>query len=138
MHRHIAMLSLAAVGMLLQYGCAFSQNEEAMYPLSSRLIKLTESAEALERYTQPSRSLSDQEFLVQAVEHDPQLLAPFDEYLIKVQRDGHNVNLLVCTQDGRTALLEDLGCTPRVDIHRWQMGNESCTFSMNVEADCTQ
>lgn len=136
MKKHIVNYFLAIFFACMLVGCAKPQ-DEVMYPLASRLLKLTESAEALERFAHPDPALSDEVFLAEAVEHDPQLINPFDDYTLKVLRNGIDVILLVCTKDGQTALLEDFGCTTKLDCHHWKQPNMPCEFSMEIEAACS-
>ena len=55
-----------------------------------------------------------------ATAHDPGLLDPFSEYMLKAVSQNNHAIVLVCTNDGMKALLEDAGCTSKMDMHWWK------------------
>ncbi|WP_323660357.1 hypothetical protein [Pectobacterium versatile] len=130
-------ITLASV--LLLAGCcsASSANQqETMYPLSSALTKLSASVEAETRYGNPG-SATDNALLVAATAHDPALLSPFNHYQMKAKSvEGHSL-ILVCSADGRQALLEDAGCTAKMDKHHWQeKTNPGCNYTIDMAQVC--
>ncbi len=110
-------------------------DEKEMYSLASSLTKLAKSVESTVRYKKPPKGISDQELLKLATKHDPKLLDPFGNYTLKVfSQDRHGI-VLVCTKDGKKGLLEDAGCSAKMDKHLWQ-SSASCKFTLKVGDVC--
>lgn len=110
---------------------------ERMQQLGSALTKLSTAVEATVRYEASSTTLSDTELLQMATQHDPGLLAPFADYLLRVQRTDRHVLLLVCTKSGDTGLLEDAGCTTPMDQHLWSASPPAqCSFTLSIPDIC--
>lgn len=114
-----------------------ADESERMLTLGSALTKLSASAESTERYKGPPKNISDAEFLALATRHDPTLLQPFSGYAVRVLRQERHAVVLVCTGDGTQALLEDAGCTAKLDRHAWKSSPAGpCEFSVRVEDVC--
>jgi hypothetical protein len=109
-----------------------------MYGLASALTKLSAAVESAVGFKDPPVTLSDADLLVFATQHDPALRAPFDSYRLRILRRDPHAAVLVCTSDGRQALLEDAGCSAALDAHRWKDAPPTpCEFTMNVAAVCS-
>jgi len=135
----IARLSLIIVIMLL-FGCASSQawSEKEMNELGSALTKLSSSVESTVRYKGMGADLPDDKLLILSTKHDPGLLEPFQGYTLRVLRQNGHTAVLVCTEDGLAALLEDAGCTARMDQHRWKARPvPPCEFTLDLDRVCT-
>ncbi len=121
-------------------GCAStgqSPNEETMLIKASALTKLSAAAESAVRYKDAPEDLTDRALLQWATSHDPALLAPFSAYTLKVLRQGRHAVVLMCTEDGTIALLEDAGCTAELDRHRWRdTPGAVCGFSIEPRVVC--
>lgn len=121
-------------------GCASvarSPNEEAMLITASALTKLSAAAESAVRYKNAPGELTDRALLEWATTHDPALLAPFSAYTLKVLRQDRHAVVLMCTQDGASALLEDAGCTAQLDRHLWRdTPGAGCGFSIEPRVVC--
>ena len=131
--------TLSVVVLTLLAGCQITRsNDEEMYRLASALTKLSAAAEATVRYENPPAGISEEELLRLATQHDPALLKPFESYFVRVlSRDRHAI-VLVCTKDKGQGLLEDAGCSARLDVHLWQaQPPKSCNFTVKVEEVCT-
>ncbi len=127
----LGLLLLAAIG------CAHSTrpSDKGMQPLAGNLLRLTKAVEFTAHYDPAASALTDEALLNRATQTDPTLLTPFREYVLRArQQDGH-ADLLVCTKDGRTALLEDVGCTEGLDRPAWTEV-APCEFSLSIPAVC--
>jgi hypothetical protein len=127
---------LVLIGLL--NGCALvshQENEEAMYMKASALTKLSAAVEATVRYDSLSSSMSDQELLNLSTEDDPSLLEPFNDYLLKINRDFNHAIVMMCSKNGMQGLLEDAGCTAAMDHHLWQK-QASCVFTLSSDVVC--
>ena len=127
----IALAGCASVATGQTYG------EEEMLISAAAVTKISAAAEASLIYGEPSETLSDAEFLTQSVAHDPGLLAPLSAYQVKAMRQSGHTAILMCSQDGAIALLEDAGCTAAMDRHHWRDDPKSpCVFTMDLAQVC--
>ncbi len=124
-------LSLAA--------CASQPSERDMNHLGSALTKVSAAVDATARYRRSADGLNDAHLLQAATAHDPSLLKPFEGLTVRVLREGRDSAVLVCKANGKTPLLEDSGCTARMDVHRWsQVANDRCEFTLDLKQVCTR
>jgi len=131
-------LVIITYALLLQ-GCASvnknEKNNELMNIKASSLIKLSQAVETTVSIDMPDESMSDEEIFKISTEDDPSLLGPFAGYLLKINREGGHAVILMCNADGSIGLLEDAGCTAKMDEHLWQKKN-SCQFTISVAVLC--
>lgn len=128
------IFSLISV-ILIIYGCAAKSNvnQEKMFTLASALTKLSSSVEATVRYENPDKNLSDEELLEFSTKHDSSLRASFSDYKVKILNENRHAIVLLCTQDGTKALLEDVACTGEMDRHHWQVNEgKPCAFTLST------
>lgn len=129
------ILALAVSSLLA--ACVSAQSERSMNFAASALTKLSASVDATIRFKHPSEALTDAELLRLSVAHDPSLLTPFENFTVRVLRDGRHSVVLVCEANGGKALLEDSGCTAKLDHHHWRnMPGITCEFTLDVKALC--
>jgi hypothetical protein len=125
--------------LALVSACAFTSEPnfaEEMYKRASALTKLSASMEALIRYGNPLARLSEAELLTEGTRHDPALLTNLGDYKIRVLSRGRHAVVLVCSKEGDRALLEDVGCTGKMDVHHWDKDNVPCEFTVAIETVC--
>jgi len=129
----IVMLSLTITGCM-----HYRSNEgESMRPLASALTKLSSETEALVRYGNPPANATDEELLKLATKNDPGFLETFKGYKLHVHSQDKHVIILLCTNDGKRGLQEDLGCTASLDRNLWKEDAAMpCEFSLSVELGC--
>jgi hypothetical protein len=131
---------IIVVVVLLLSGCACAQVrlETKMNELGSALTKLSSAVESTVRYKEMGADLPDDKLLILSTKHDPGLLEPFHGYTLRVLRQNGHTAVLVCTEDGLAALLEDAGCTARMDQHHWKaQPAPSCEFTLDLDMVCT-
>lgn len=118
-------------------GCTTTPDPNQMNRLASALTKLSAAVDANVRYDDiPPHTTSDA-ILSKSTADDPDLLTPFKGYRLQVFRDGMSTLVLVCDSNEKTALLEDAGCTAKMDSHRWSATtNTSCQPSLDLKAVC--
>ena len=132
-------LSLISIVFLFFFGCASSNafSEREMNELGAALIKLSSAVESGVRYKGIEETLSDKEILALSTTHDPSLLDPFLDYKLRVKVQNKHAAVLVCSENGSKALLEDAGCTARMELHRWKEQPLSpCEFSLDLNKVC--
>lgn len=126
------------LSVVLLASCATQPNEQEMNHLASALTKLSAAVDVTVRYRAPAESLSESELLLAATAQNPQLMKPFEGMKVRVLRRGRDSAVLVCQADGK-ALLEDAGCTAKLDLHRWSAtGSDRCEFTLDVSKVCAR
>ena len=61
---------------------------------------------------------------------DPSLCNAFGNNMLFAKVVDGNVVLLLCTPDGKRALVEDIACTPKPDYKAWAEKKASCEFTV--------
>ena len=111
-----------------------ANDAEDMSSLAASLTKLTKAVEAKVRYDSQAAGMKDQELLQFATQHNPKLLDPFSEYQLKAVGQYNHAVVLVCSEDGKKALLEDGACTAKMDNYWWgnKNPNRPCEISQEL------
>lgn len=135
-------MKLAVIAVLLLAGCTTlapdrHYSEQEMLSAAAALGKVSAAAEANLRYGTSAEMQSDADFLAESIAHDPELLKPLAGYQIKPLRQNGHAVILLCSEDGKTALLEDAGCSAAIDRQRWKDDPPSrCAFSIDPAQTC--
>lgn len=120
-------------------GCcaAQAQDEGKMQRLGSALSQLSPAVEAVVCCDPEEGGLSDKGVFERATTDNPKRLAPFAHYTLLLKRQGKHSAVLVCTPDGKTALLEDAGCTFKMEVHHWRdRPGAPCEFTLDLAKVC--
>ena len=120
-------------------GCAttpYAPGESEMLRRASAMTKLSAAMEAYVRFGNPAPSATSPELLAEGTAHDPTLLNNMGTYTIKVLARERHAVVLMCTQTGERALLEDAGCTGPLETHHWKQAGQPCDFTVDVAAVC--
>jgi hypothetical protein len=126
--------------LVLLSACAWTRqaiDPDEMYQRASALTKLSAAMEAHIRYGHPLASATEAQLLEEGTRHDPALLSNLGDYKLRVLSQDRHAVVLMCTRDGGRALLEDAGCTGKMDVHHWQQANVPCEFSVPVATVCS-
>ena len=127
----------AAAAVLLAVGCAWAQPDDAaMFPLASAVTKL---ARAIDAYIASASPLpADTATLIEAATaHDPALREPFAGHHLSIAVDGRGSSVLVCSADRQQALIEDAGCTARLERQAWRESPPPpCRHTLDVATAC--
>jgi hypothetical protein len=117
--------------------CSFSgaQERRQMDTLGPMVTKLAKMMESYIRYGPPRAGASEQELFAEGTRDDPTLLNQFSQYKLKLLSHDRHAVVLVCTRDGRQALLEDAGCTADIEAPHWKT-RSACEFTVNVSQVC--
>ncbi len=103
--------------------------------LSTSMVNLSASVDTYFSTLLSAPTEGDADILTKATSHDPDLLAPeFKSYLLKVSYQNTHAVLLLCSKAGNAALMEDAGCSARLD--RQVTGSSPCEFTLKVSMDC--
>ena len=129
----------AVLTVCLLAACATRPTEQEMNYLASALTKVSAAVDATVRYRRSADGLAEAELLRLSTAHDPALMKPFGGLTVRVLRDGRDSAVLVCEPQAGKALLEDAGCTAKLDQHRWNSGGtDRCEFTLDVKKVCAQ
>jgi len=125
---------LLGLGLGVQ-ACAYSTAE--MGEKAAALDKLTRKVDAYQAEFGIAPSMSEQDLLYTAVGRDSDLLRTLAGDQVHVTIINGNAVLLLCTGDGRYALLEDSACTPRFDRHLWRDNPKApCRYTITEQNVC--
>ncbi len=123
--------------LLVGCACAQAQSEAEMNELGSALTKVSSAVESTVHYKKLGTALKDDALLTLATRHDPALLAPFQGYMLRAEQGAGHAAVLMCTSDGRFALLEDASCTAKMEKHLWRAQPPlPCAFTLNLDEVC--
>lgn len=129
----------AAIAITALGACASPPTEREMNYMASALTKVSAAVDATVRYSSPGESLSAEQLLQLSTAHDADLMKPFEGFNVRVLRSGEDSAVLVCRKDDGAALLEDAGCTARLDRHRWNSGGDDrCQFTLDLKTICAR
>ena len=118
-------------------GCATSQTERELNFTASALTKVSAAVDSTVRYTQVLEQATSSELLALSTSHDPALMEPFKNFKVLARRAGPHSEVLVCEADGSKGLLDDSGCTAKLDKHLWRDSPTAlCEFTLDLEALC--
>lgn len=123
------------VSMLI-VGCSASNpyNDEKMYDLASQFKDLSQTVDGAIKFGEVTVETGQQALERVSVEQ-PDKVAPFAEYVIKVELQGDNAVLLLCGDN--IALIEDAGCNAVLDKVYWQVLNpNSCVITLDSHQLC--
>lgn len=118
--------------------CAASPNkafDERMRWLKPAVAKLTAAIQSQVSDANFDANITNEELLTSTINEDVFLKNRF-RFLVKLKllREKKHISMLVCTQDERYALFEDLGCTDEVDMGYWMLKEmPPCDFQMSAK-----
>lgn len=136
MNRFFRVVLLVQLGVAFA-GCATSHTERELNFTASVLTKVSAAVDSTVRYTQVLEQTTSAELLALSTEHDPALMEPFKNFSVLVRRVGPYSEVLVCEPDGSKGLLEDAGCTAKLDKHLWRDNPPAlCQFTLDLETLC--
>jgi hypothetical protein len=135
--KKIWVLSLLAITLVS--GCALcppvDPKQKVIMHFDDYMIPLAKAVDVIaDKLPQDAK---DQEIFLAAVNRsdNPNLLKPFDGYVLKARiQDGFGV-ILLCSPDGKEGIIEDVTCTTRPDTHR--PTGSPCVYLLDVERVCS-
>jgi len=131
------MTILFALFFLMSCAHVQASEEEKMLTLGASLRNLCIAMEDIVKYEILPEGLSDTELLKRATMHDPGLLDPFNDYLVKPLIQDNSAILLVCSKDGKVGLLEDACCSYQMDKHLWKENQPMpCKITLDIRQAC--
>jgi hypothetical protein len=136
MSHFFRVLLLVQLGVALA-GCATSHTERELNFTASALTKVSAAVDSTVRYTSGLEQANGAQLLALSTDHDSALMEPFKNFSVLVRRVGSYSEVLVCEPDGSRGLLEDAGCTAKLDKHLWRDNPPAlCQFTLDLEAVC--
>jgi hypothetical protein len=124
------------IPVLLLAACAATgPNTAERGILSTKIVNLSSAVDTYFADLPGAPTDSDVIILQNSTQHDKRLLAPeFEHYVLKVQYQNPYAVLLLCSKDGGSAIMEDAGCSARLD--RQVIHIAPCEFALRVSQDC--
>lgn len=132
------LLPMTVVVLVVMGACASRPSEREMNSLASALTKVSAAVDASARYRRSTDSLDEEQLLKVSTAHDASLMKPFEGMTVRVLRVGRDSAVLVCQANHGRALLEDAGCTARLDAPRWNTSPNPCEFTLDVKQICAR
>jgi hypothetical protein len=103
--------------------------------LSTKMVNLSSAVDTYFADLSTAPTDNDSVILQHATRHDPRLLAPeFNTYLLKVQYQQPYAVVLLCNKEGNQAIMEDAGCSARLDHQVTKVA--PCEFTLHVNQGC--
>jgi hypothetical protein len=103
--------------------------------MSTKMVNLSAAVDTYFADLPGAPTDSDAIILQKSTQHDKRLLAPeFDHYVLKVQYQNPYAVLLLCSEDGKFAIMEDAGCSARLD--RQVTHSAPCEYTLHVIQGC--
>jgi hypothetical protein len=135
--KHLILIILAT--SMLFGACAApivaAPDAEERGRVSTKMVNLSSAVDTYFSGLSEAPTDNDATILQNATRHDKRLLAPeFEPYLLKVQYQNPYAVLLLCSKDGKRAILEDAGCSARLDRQVTQ--DVPCEFTLHVSTGC--
>ncbi len=135
--KHSILISLTAA--LLLAACvaptASALDAEERGRLSAKMVNLSSAVDTYFADLAEAPIDGNVSILQSATRHDPRLLASeFEPYMLKVQYQKSYAVLLLCSKDGNRAIMEDAGCSARLD--RQIAHGTACEFTLLVNPGC--
>jgi hypothetical protein len=140
--KHSTLISLAAallLGACVTSTDGASDNEvldaKERGRLSTKMVNLSSAVNTYFSDLSEAPTGSDATILQNATRHDKRLLAPeFEPYVLKVQYQNPYAVLLLCSKNGNHAIMEDAGCSARLDRQVTHVA--PCEFTLRVSRGC--
>lgn len=135
--KHRILISLAAA--LLLGACAapvaVAPGAAERGILSTKMVNLSRAVDTYFADLSGAPTDNDAVILQNATRHNPRLLAPeLKSYLLKVRYQNPYAVLLLCSKDGNRAIMEDAGCSARLDRQVTHVA--PCEFTLRVSQGC--
>jgi len=135
--KHITRLSILATLLLLvacsTNGSSPSAKERGL--LSTKMVNLSSGVDTYFHLLPGAPTGSDASILEAATRHDKALLAPeFQNYILRTQYQNPFAVILLCSKDGKQAIIEDAGCSARLD--RQVTEDAPCEFTLHITQGC--
>lgn len=130
--------SIALCALLLLGGCGSTTvRQEDPAALAKSLGRLSKAMESYLLYEHRPPGASQEVLFSEGTRDEPGLLKEFDGYKLVLAREQPRSMILVCTPDGKRALMEDVGCTVKIDRKLWEDGvNAPCEFTLEIKEVC--
>ena len=120
-------------------GCALcpqiDSQQKLIMQFDDYMIPLAKAVDVIA--DQLPQDATDQEIFSEAIRRsgNPGLLSPFNGNVLKARIQNGVGVILLCTPDGREAIIEDVTCTTRPDA--WRPPGSPCIYLLDAERVCS-
>ncbi len=135
--KHRILISLIAASLLSACAAPIVAAPDAKERgiLSTKMVNLSSAVDTYFDNLPEAPLDTVENILRSATRHDSRLLAPeFGPYIFKTQYQNPYAVLLLCSKDGKRAIMEDAGCSARLD--RQVTDAAPCEFTLIVKHGC--
>lgn len=131
MRKAFVLLSIICISIL------FACTTQARKPIDEQKAPFRRLTTAIvgELLKNEPGSISEDKLLELTCKNDPSLCSHFEENKIKVKIIKDEVILLLCSSDSSEALLEDVSCTAKLDLWRYEK-KSPCSFTIDSLSLC--
>jgi hypothetical protein len=119
----ILVLSLSACSWLIKK----PQPDELATPMK----RLTPAVQAVILWPENTDPQSEDKVIEEVFKEKPELREAFQGLVIKIRHNDKDVVILVCSQDGKNAWLEDASWTIELDKEWYKEPSHPCEFSLD-------
>jgi hypothetical protein len=137
--RCVKSFAIFVIAFTLITACALcppiDPKQKLIMHFDDHMIRLAKAVDVVVDTLPPNAK--DQEIFSAAVQRsgDPNLLKPFDGYVLKARiEDGAGI-ILLCAQDSKEGIIEDVTCTTRPDCHR--PSGSPCVYLLDPKLVCS-
>lgn len=133
------LLTLLFVTIMFLSGCALcppiDPQQKLIMHFDDYMIPLSKAVDVIADKLPPEAK--DEEIFAEAVKRsgNPELLKPFDGYVLKARIQDETGVILLCSPDGTEGIIEDVTCTTRPDTHR--PTGSPCDYLLDVNRVCS-
>ncbi len=133
--RKFTLTQLSLIVLITACTHSVDKNAEKRGHLSTEMVNLSSAVDTYFADLPVKPTQNDATILQIATQHDPSLLAPdFQYYLLKIQYQNPYAVLLLCNKDSTRAIMEDAGCSARLDRQITDIA--PCKFTLRVLRGC--
>lgn len=135
--KNCTLISLVVVLLLSACSAPLAATPDAKERgiLSTKMVNLSSAVDTYFADLSKAPTENDATILQNATHHDKRLLAlEFGPYVLKVRYQNPYAVLLLCSKDGNRAIMEDAGCSARLD--RQVIYVAPCEFTLRVSQGC--
>jgi len=138
MINYLRVSSALIITLLSLTGCCHHCSTVADKELGPAMLRLTSAVQGVAERPDDygfSPNGSGEDCIRLGTKDDPGLLTPFEGYVLRAKCDNLQAVVLLCNAGGHLALMEDAGCTAKLDS-RADGVQRACDFSLDVAHVC--
>lgn len=130
-------IAAAIVFLLGASACATADDDETLMRAAAVLRTIANDVDTFVSSTPEASAIPEADIIRRATIRDPGRLGALDDYVLRVRIEGRNSAVLMCSKDSARGLVEDAGCSGRVDkLYFREAPGQTCAFTLNLAEVC--